>query len=90
MDDKIIAAAREADQGHAGSECELFGGGVVSVSTLARLYALAYRQGLEDAALRATIHSQYPIENEFDRGYDKGSRDAATRIRALMKEKDHG
>lgn len=34
--DDVIRWARQADQGHAGSEIELFGGGVVSVSTLQR------------------------------------------------------
>ena len=38
--DDIISMAREADQGHAGSECDQFGGGIVSVSTLERFAAL--------------------------------------------------
>lgn len=36
----IIRMAREADQGHAGMECEQFGGGIVSVSTLERFAEL--------------------------------------------------
>ena len=35
-----IRMAREADQGHAGMECEQFGGGIVSVSTLERFAEL--------------------------------------------------
>lgn len=38
--DDVIRWAREADQGHAGMECEQFGGGFVSVSTLDRFAAL--------------------------------------------------
>lgn len=36
----VIRMAREADEGHAGMECEQFGGGIVSVSTLERFAAL--------------------------------------------------
>lgn len=36
----ILRMAREADQGHAGMECEQFGGGIVSVSTLERFAEL--------------------------------------------------
>lgn len=36
----VIRMAREADEGHAGMECEKFGGGIVSVSTLERFAAL--------------------------------------------------
>lgn len=38
--DDVIRMAREADEGHAGMECEKFGGGIVSVSTLERFAAL--------------------------------------------------
>lgn len=49
----IIRMAREADQGHAGMECEQFGGGIVSVSTLERfaeLVAAAEREATDGAA----------------------------------------
>lgn len=36
----------------------------------------------EGCALAACLHSQYPLIDIFDRGYDKGSKDAASRIRA--------
>ncbi len=39
------------------------------------------KAGLEDAARTAAIHNQYPIENDFDRGYDKARKDAAEAIR---------
>ncbi|WP_257811664.1 hypothetical protein [Burkholderia glumae] len=38
---------------------------------------------IEQCAVCAAIHSQYPIENDFDRGYDKARKDAARSIRAL-------
>lgn len=38
--DDVIRMAHEADEGHAGMECEQFGGGIVSVSTLERFAAL--------------------------------------------------
>lgn len=47
------------------------------------IWDAAYQQGLEDAARTAAIHSQYPAENDFDRGYGKGAKDASDRIRKL-------
>lgn len=38
---------------------------------------------IEQCAIRAAIHSQYPVETNFDRGYDKARKDAARSIRAL-------
>ncbi|MGS1072407.1 hypothetical protein [Burkholderia glumae] len=38
---------------------------------------------IEQCALRAAIHSQYPIENDFDRGYQQARLDAARSIRTL-------
>lgn len=81
--DKIIAAAREAggtpytNRHYPGETACAFG-----PESLARFYAIAYRAGMERAAEIAAIHSQYPIENDFDRGYSKGSQDASDRIRA--------
>lgn len=41
------------------------------------------QQALEEAVTRAVIHSQYPIDCDFDRGYDKARKDAAEGIRSL-------
>ncbi|MDN7724881.1 hypothetical protein [Burkholderia gladioli] len=38
---------------------------------------------IEQCALRAAIHSQYPVETDFDRGYEKARLDAARSIRTL-------
>lgn len=97
MTNKIIEAARVAgmttgdNQKHNGEYWWRSLGRPTNVSTsdLARFYAIARAEALEDAAKAAAIHSQYPIENDFDRGYSKGSRDASERIRAL-KEQQHG
>lgn len=48
--DDVIRMAREADQGHAGMECEQFGGGIVSVSTLERFAALVAAAEREECA----------------------------------------
>lgn len=37
-------------------------------------------------AVIAAIHSQYPITDEYDKGYDKARKDAAMAIRALVRE----
>lgn len=34
-------------------------------------------------ALRVALHSQYPIETDFDRGYDKARKDAAETLRQM-------
>lgn len=34
-------------------------------------------------ALHVALHSQYPIETDFDRGYDKARKDAAAELRAI-------
>ena len=34
-------------------------------------------------ALRVALHSQYPIETDYDRGYDKARKDAAETLRAM-------
>jgi hypothetical protein len=44
------------------------------------------REALYEAALRASIHSQYPVTTEYDRGYAKARDDAAAAIRALSKK----
>lgn len=46
----VIRMAREADEGHAGMECEQFGGGIVSVSTLERFAALVAAAEREECA----------------------------------------
>ncbi|WP_186098249.1 hypothetical protein [Burkholderia gladioli] len=38
---------------------------------------------IEQCAVRAATHSQYPVETDFDHGYAKARRDAAHSIRAL-------
>ncbi|WP_186124194.1 hypothetical protein [Burkholderia gladioli] len=38
---------------------------------------------IEQRAIRAATHSQYPVETDFDHGYAKARRDAAHSIRAL-------
>lgn len=43
--------------------------------------AAAEREGMKRAATFAAIHSQYPIENDYDRGYAQSAKDAAARIR---------
>jgi hypothetical protein len=37
-------------------------------------------------ALRVALHSQYPIETDFDRGYDKARKDAAETLRTMVHE----
>ena len=37
-------------------------------------------------ALRVALHSQYPIETDFDRGYDKARKDAAETLRQMRDE----
>lgn len=34
-------------------------------------------------ALRVELHSQYPIETDYDRGYDKARKDAAETLRTM-------
>lgn len=41
------------------------------------------QQALSEAVTRAVIHSQYPIDCDFDRGYAKARKDAAEDIRSL-------
>jgi hypothetical protein len=42
----------------------------------------AYREWLtEQAAITAAIQSQYPIEDDYDRGYSQGRKDASRDIR---------
>ena len=38
---------------------------------------------IEQCAVRAATHSQYPVETDFDRGYEKARLDAARSIRTL-------
>ncbi|TAL65652.1 MAG: hypothetical protein EPN79_10740 [Burkholderiaceae bacterium] len=47
--------------------------------------ALVFDTALRQARTWAVIHSQYPITSDFDRGYDKGRKDAADAIDALRK-----
>ena len=37
----------------------------------------------ERCATRVLLHSQYPIETDYDRGYDKARKDAAETLRAM-------
>lgn len=39
-------------------------------------------------ALRVALHSQYPIETDFDRGYDKARKDAAETLRTMGEAPD--
>lgn len=54
-----------------------------ATQALERFAALVRAQALSDAAIEAAIHSQYPATTDFDRGYGKGRKDAADKIRAL-------
>ena len=56
--DEIIKLAREADQGFAGSECELFGGGLCSVSTIERFAALVATAEREACAKLVDLESK--------------------------------
>ena len=49
-------------------------------STAARDAAKVERAG---CALRVALHSQYPIETDYDRGYDKARKDAAETLRTM-------
>lgn len=42
--------------------------------------AAAEREGMRHAAMFSAIHSQYPIENDYDKGYAQGAKDAHDRI----------
>lgn len=79
--DRIIKAAREAGW----TDMQLSMAAPAEIERLSRFYTIAFKAGMERAAEIAAIHSQYPIENDFDRGYSKGSRDASDRIRAHAK-----
>lgn len=57
MNDKIIAAAREAGF-QISDQFGVLAGPMVVQSAVERLYALAYRQGLEDAAKECELNSQ--------------------------------
>ena len=48
--------------------------------TAARDAAKVERAG---CALRVALHSQYPIETDYDRGYDKARKDAAETLRTM-------
>ena len=37
----------------------------------------------ERCATRVLLHSQYPIETDYDRGYDKARKDAAETLRTM-------
>lgn len=41
-------------------------------------------------ALRVALHSQYPIETDFDRGYAQARKDAAETLRMMGAEHEHG
>lgn len=97
MDNKIIAAAREAgmttgeNQKHNGEYWWRSLGRQTNVSTsdLERFYAIAYRQGLEDAATKCgeVYHRNIgPAHGEVRYGIAQ----CATAIRELMKEQNHG
>ncbi|WP_241300828.1 hypothetical protein [Burkholderia cenocepacia] len=52
--------------------------------SLWRERVIPVRNGVvEECAIRAAVHSQYPIENDYDRGYAQARLDAARSIRAL-------
>lgn len=38
--------------------------------------------GLREARILAVTHSQYPVETDFDRGYEKARRDAGGKIKS--------
>lgn len=77
MTDKIIAAAREAGF-QISDQFGVQAGPMVVQSAVERLYAIAYRQGLEDAenAVRAMSHGNVRV--------------CADAIRELMKDPNHG
>ena len=83
--DDVIRMAREADEGHAGMECEKFGGGIVSVSTLERFAALvaaAEREGCAKSCedRRGTV-SMFGTSKECA-AYNVAVYDCAAEIRA--------
>lgn len=51
-----------------------------AVHAIAAALAAAEREGMRRAAMFAAIHSQYPIENDYDKGYAQGAEDAHDRI----------
>ena len=61
--EEVIRMAREADEGHAGMECEKFGGGIVSVSTLERFAALVAEAEREACAIACEVHATYVIND---------------------------
>lgn len=54
----------------------------IPVEWLERFAALVAADEREGCALSAVIHNQYPIDCEFDRGYDLARKDCAEAIRA--------
>ncbi len=52
------------------------------------LYEMLYEAGRKDeneaCAVSAAIHSNYPIESDWDRGYAKGRIDAGRDVRAHL------
>lgn len=61
--EEVIRMAREADEGHAGMECEQFGGGIVSVSTLERFAALVAAAEREECAKEGWLAARFDCED---------------------------
>jgi len=50
-------------------------------------FAQAIRnEALGEAARVSAIHSKYPVENEYDKGYSQARKDAADAIRNLKEQ----
>lgn len=79
MDNKIIAAARQVWPSPA----------ILPFEDLERFYALAYRQGLEDAAKVCDAKHEVRARDGFPREAST-ARALSKEIRDLKKEKDHG
>lgn len=79
--DDVIRMAREADEGHAGMECEQFGGGIVSVSTLERFAALVAAAEREECA-KVCGDRAMRCELEANQAMESGERDESSALRS--------
>lgn len=89
MDEKIIAAAHQCGAFFDIVACGRHDGVLMTPSELARFYALAYRQGLEDAAKLLETKKEWRGGKWVSSLSPETASAIAAAIRAL-KEKDHG
>lgn len=94
MDNKIIAAAREAgfsaENGRIFANCEISPAHVLCTNAASALYAIAYRQGLEDAAKLLETKREWKGGKWVSTLSPETASAIAAAIRALMKENTHG